>query len=220
MSFSEAMLDKHSSLWSTMLEHPFLVETRDGELSEETFNTWLKQDYLFVKAAIPFIGQLISKGPDAHRRALGDIIPALNDELELFEERASTLGVDVTDVEPGFTNHAYIQHLKSTGGTSSYEEAFTVYYAAEKAYHESWKVVGEGLDEDSQWYPFVENWAGEEFGQLVNYLESEVNQLAKNSSPKVKKKMERRFTETTKYEIAFWEMAYNGPEWPGTEWGS
>ena len=217
-SFTDDLLDDHASLWSRMLEHPFLRETRDGDIDTSTFQTWLRQDYIFVEAAIPFVGQLIARAPDPElRSALANIPPSLEEELDLFEERAEALGVSIDDVEPGLTNHAYVQFLQSSAYRESFAAAFTVYWAAEKAYHESWKVVRPGLGDDHPWEPFVDNWAGEEFGQLVGFLESQVEALAERAGPHELDQMRRMFEMTVKYEIAFWEMAYNGPSWPGLD---
>jgi thiaminase/transcriptional activator TenA len=215
-SFPAQLIDEYDDLWNGMLDHPFLLEMRDGDIDEETFNTWLRQDYVFVEAAIPFVGQLISKCPSPQlRSALADIPPALEEELDLFEERADALGVDVSNVEPGLTNHAYVQFLEASAYRESFPAAFTVYWAAEKAYHESWKVASPGIGEDHKWRPFVDNWAGEEFGQLVSFLEGEVSELGAQASDQQKQRMRRMFELTVKYETAFWEMAHCGPNWPG-----
>ena len=216
LNFTGELLERHGDVWGRMLNHPFLIEARDGELDEETFNTWLRQDFLFVEAAIPFIGSLISRAPSAKLRAALTPIPmALEKELDLFRERASALGVSVDDVKPGFINHAYVQFLRASGTSESFEAAFTVYWAAEKAYHESWKIVDPAIGDDHPWRPFVENWAGEEFAGLVDFLDDEVNRIADKAGPATREQMEEAFTMTTLYEIAFWEMAHRGPQWPG-----
>jgi len=213
---TDRLLERHGGLWSRMLEHPFLLEARDGEIDDETFHTWLRQDYLFVEAAIPFVGQLVSRAPErALRRALGEIPTALEEELDVFEERAEALGVSIDDVEPGLTNHAYVQFLQAVAYRESFPAAFTVYWAAEKAYHESWKVVRPGISEDHPWQPFVENWAGDEFAELVEFLEDETDRLGGRVGDAQFERMSRMLERTIRYEIAFWEMAYTGPEWPG-----
>ncbi len=220
MPFTQSLLSRHGDLWSRMLEHPFLLRTRDGELPDETFHTWLRQDYLFVQAARPFLALLIARGPERLRDPLSDALSALADELALFREQADALGVSLDDVEPGLVNHAYVQYLLATGHGASFGEAFTVYWTAEKAYHESWKVVEEGLPADSPWRPMVENWAGAPFGEFVAWLGGELDELAAAASEAERSRMEEGFVRATRYEIAFWEMALTGPGWPGLEGGA
>jgi thiaminase/transcriptional activator TenA len=215
VTFSQEQLARAKPLWDTMLTHRFLLETRDGTIPDERFAVWMRQDYLFVEAAVPFIAALLPRAPRRHWEPLAGVITALEKELQLFEERAAAVGVDLRGAPPSLINHGYIQFLMATAYRASYAEAYTVLYTAEKAYHDSWKVVQAGISTDSKWYPFVENWAGEAFAQYVAYLEAELDQLAAETGPAERERMAQYFELTTKYEIAFWEMAATGEEWPG-----
>jgi thiaminase len=200
-----------------MLAHPFLLRTRDGTLPGEVFATWMRQDYLFVEAAIPFMAALLAKAPEQHREPLSGVIAALHKELRLFEERAAAAGVKLREGPPSFTCHAYVQFLMATAYQRSYPEGYTVLYAAEKAYHDSWKVVRAGLGPESPWMPFVENWAGEAFAAYVAYLEGELDQLASEAGEAERARMAELFELTVRYETAFWEMAVTGATWPGAD---
>jgi len=215
MGFCAEQLDHLRPLWSRMLEHPFLLRTRDGTLPDHLFATWMRQDYLFVEAAIPFIAALMPKAPPEHWGPLAGVLQALEKELKLFEERATVVGVELRGAPAAFTCHAYIQFLMTSAYRGSYAEGYTVLYAAEKAYHDSWRVVKEGLDPSSPWHPFVENWGGEAFGGYVAYLEGELDRLAEGAGPEERGRMGELFRLTTLYEIAFWEMALTGDGWPG-----
>lgn len=215
MSFAQDQIERVRPLWDRMTSHPFLIATRDGTIAHETFARWMRQDYLFVEAAIPFIGALIPIAPPEHWQGHAGIIAAFTQELDLFRDRAEAAGVDMTELEPSFTCHAYIQFLLATAAHHSYAEAYTVLYAAEKCYHDSWKVVQAGIDQDSVWYPFVENWAGDDFAAYVAHLEAELVKLAAQAGPAELERMARLFELTVKYEIAFWEMAFTDDAWPG-----
>jgi thiaminase len=215
MSFCETQQARIAPLWDRMLTHPFLLQTRDGTIPHETFASWMRQDYLFVEAAIPFLAALIPKGPASHWEPMTQAIGALIRELRLFEERADAVGVEIRGSQPSFTTHAYIQFLLATAQNASYEEAYTVLYAAESAYHDSWKMVRDGLDRSSPWWPFVENWAGPQFAAYVSYLEVELDKLAAEAGPDRLHRMVEAFETTVRYEVAFWEMAMTGEGWPG-----
>jgi len=215
MGFCATQLERVQPTWDRILTHRFLTETRDGTIADETFATWMRQDYLFVEAAIPFLSILIPKAPQDHVEPLTQSIAALQKELELFRERAAVAGVDLESIEPSFVNHAYIQFLLASGYRESYAGAYTVLYTAEKAYYDSWRVVKEGIDPDSIWYPFVENWAGEAFAGYVTYLEGQLDRLADEAGATERAHMAELFELTAKYELAFWEMAATGGGWPG-----
>jgi thiaminase/transcriptional activator TenA len=215
MGFCEEQLERVRPIWDRVLSHRFLIGTRDGTMSDEVFATWMRQDYLFVEAAIPFISTLIPKAPQEHVEPLTQTISALHKELALFRERASVAGVDLTGIEPSFTNHAYIQFLVASGYRESYSGAYTVFYTAEKAYYDSWTVVKQGLPTDSVWYPFVENWAGQAFADYVALLEANLDEIASRAGSAELERMASLFELTAKYELAFWEMASVGEGWPG-----
>lgn len=214
MGFAADQLQRLRPLWEQMLAHRFLIQTRDGTIAPATFATWMRQDYLFVEAAIPFLSAMLPRAPRAHWGPLTEVVAMLQKELVLFQERAAAVGVSLRDVEPAFVNHAYVQFLMATAYQASYAEVYTVLYAAEKCYHDSWTVVKQGLDTTSPWYPFVENWAGEGFAQYVAYLEAELDGLAALAGPAERARMATLFELTVKYEIAFWEMAATGEQWP------
>lgn len=217
MSFSAEQLAQVRPLWERILEHRFLLETRDGKIADDTFKTWMRQDYLFVQAAVPFIAALIAKAPVEHRSGLSQALPALEQELELFRVRAAAAGVALDDVRPSFTNHAYVQFLIATAYSASYAEGFTVLYVAEKAYLDSWMVVRSGIDRGSPWYPFVQNWTSDAFAGWVDYLENRLDELAEEAGPRERSRMARLFELTARYELAFWEMAATSEGWPGLD---
>lgn len=217
MEFTERRLEDLEPLWRKMLDHPFLLRTRDGELSDSTFRTWLEQDYLFVRGGLAFVGHLLAKAPPEHGQLLAPVPQALQEELRLFEERAKALGADLDDVRPGLVNEGYVSYLLATGSRDPYPVAFTVYFVAEKAYHESWKVVADGLEASSPWWPLVENWAGDDFGAFVEELGAALERLADGAGPAERRRMEEAFERTVRWEVSFWEMALRGPEWPGLE---
>lgn len=219
MGFASEQIERLRPMWERMLDHPFLLETRAGRIGEATFATWMKQDYLFVEAAIPFIAALLPKAPPQDRSFLSGALGALETELELFRERAAARGISLGETRPALINHAYIQFLMATAYRGTYPEGMTVLYVAEKAYFDSWRVVRAGLAADSPWQPFVENWSGPAFAEWVDSLEACLDRLAGQVGDEERERMGELFELTVRYEIAFWEMAYQGLSWPGLERG-
>lgn len=215
MVFTDYLIDETDMLWQEMLDHPFLESLKDGDLGDGQFNKWLRQDYEFVRAALPFVSSIKPKAPDEHLRSLSEAEMALHEELDLFEERAKALGVNLENVDRNLTTQSYIQHLMSTGYRKSYPVALTVYWAAEKAYHESWKQVEPSLSQDHRWYPFVQNWAGDDFAEFVDFLGNSLNEIADDVTGTQEERMIEQFQWTVRYEIAFWDMANgrSGEQW-------
>src|SRR5947207_2773341 len=58
MNFAERLMRTVEPQWTAMLAHPFLRQTADGTLPAGSFEIWLRQDYLFVREDLGFIGCL------------------------------------------------------------------------------------------------------------------------------------------------------------------
>jgi thiaminase/transcriptional activator TenA len=214
MRFAAEQLARVRAEWHEMVEHPFLTRTRDGTIPFDTFANWIRQDFIFAEASIPFVSLLLAKAPETHRAAHLGVLSMLQKELELFRERATAVGVDIGNVVPSFANHAYIQFLHATAYRETYACGYTVLYVAEKAYHDSWRGVLCGIDRASPWFPFVENWGGVSFAGYVAHLEVELDALAAHAGTLERARMAELFELTMRYELAFWEMAWSGEGWP------
>ena len=212
--FSDEQVERVGALWDEMLTHPLLARMRNGTIDDEAFVRWMRQDYLFVSSAIPFLAALIPRGPASHWQPLARAVGALEREIRLFEVQAKALGVGLRDAAPSSTVHAYNEFLMATAQQASYEEAFTVLYAAHRATHESFRFVKSGLAPDSPVGPFVKNWAGREFGFYLGYLGTELDRLAEEAAPGIRAKMADMFERVVRYEIAFFSAVLSGEDWP------
>jgi len=193
----------------------FLLRVRDGTLGDDVFGRWMQQDRWFVAEGVRFLAALLARAPERHRDLLATTIDAYRQELRLFEEEAGKASLTLAGVRPGFVNHAYTHFLLATAYGGTYAEAFTALYVAERAYHDSWRVVRAGVRQGFRWHRFVENWAGDAFAAFVARLESELDGLAAAAAEEERRAMAEVFELTTRYEIAFWDMALEGATWPG-----
>jgi len=214
--FGDRYVEQNQDLWDRMLGHDLLRQMRDGTIDDETFVRWMRQDYLFVQSAIPFLASLIPRGPASHWQPLARAMGALEREVRLFEDQARDLGIELKDSKPSRTVHAFNQFLLETAQRSSYEEAYAGLYAAHRATHESFKFVKSGLSPDSPVKPFVKNWAGREFGFYLGYLDRELEHLATEASIATQDGMAATFEKVIRHELAFFEAALTGEEWPNS----
>ncbi len=212
--FHEKLLDQAQEIWNAFLNHRFLKMTADGSIPDEVFKTWMKQDYIFVQEAIPFVAVLLAKAPIQLRSNLIQVLPALERELELFRRNAATHGVELESAAPSPTCYAYIQFLMTTAYTCTFEEGFMVLYCAEKAYLDLWMEVKKNLKIRSPWQDFIDKWTNEEFQQYVDWLATTLNELAMGKPERELRRMQELFLITARYEYLFWEMAATEETWP------
>lgn len=212
--FHQKMLNQSQEIWGKILNHHFLKMTADGSISDDTFKTWMQQDYIFVREAIPFIAILLAKAPLNLRTNFIEIISALNTELGMFHKNATNHGINLENISPFPTCHAYIQFLMNTAYNTSFEEGFTALYAAEQVYLDSWMAVKTNLKIQSPWQEFIDNWTSDGFQKYVNWLAMTLDELVMGMPERELKNMEEIFLITVRYEYLFWEMAAKNGEWP------
>ncbi|MFW6135922.1 MAG: TenA family protein [Chloroflexota bacterium] len=213
MGFVERLHRRYEKDWREMLAHPFLAETASGDIPDERFANWVRQDYVFVRESIRFIALMIPAAPVAHRKGLSDTISGFHQELELFERMAADHEISLEGVEPAPTNLAYINYLLTTAAFDPYEAAYTALYTGEKAYLDSWLTVKRTQESPSKWQAFIDQWTSDGFQQWVASLAREVDTLAEEASETLRARMERRFVDGMRYEYQFWDLAYHGESW-------
>lgn len=213
-AFHEELRAQAEPLWRAIQGHRFLAETAAGTIPPETFARWMQQDYLFVREAIPFLGVLLARAPASLRRSLGEAIAALHHELEVFERLAREHQIALEGIRMLPTCHAYVQFLLATAYGRSFPEAFTVLYAAEKAYLDAWSWVKQQQRAASPWQAFIENWTSPAFREYVEWLGQALDTLAEGVPEAARAAMRELFLLTAQYELRFWDMAWAGEHWP------
>jgi thiaminase len=98
MAKSTAELLRHE-LCSSATEHKFLASCSDGSITKAQFDTWLVQDFLFVREFTRFAGKVLASSADAHLELLTGGIAALDDELKWFQTLAAQRNVDLARTE-------------------------------------------------------------------------------------------------------------------------
>ena len=58
-------------------------------------------------------------------------------------------------------------------------------------------------------------YAGREFADLAAWCRDLLDQHAAGATPAVERQLEDAFPTSSRYELAFWHMAWTGETWPG-----
>jgi len=214
-AFHDDLLRQAEPVWRIVREHRFLAETAAGTIPRDVFARWMQQDYLFVREAIPFLALLVARAPAALRRPLAKALAALDQELDVFERLAREHQVALDGIGMLPTCHAYVQFLLATAYGRSFPEAFTVLYAAERAYLDAWTWVAQTQRTASPWQAFIEQWTNPAFRDYVQWLGQTLDALAEGASEPMRAAMRELFLLTAHYEVRFWDMAWHGEHWPG-----
>ncbi|KAI9122793.1 hypothetical protein K1719_005682 [Acacia pycnantha] len=210
----EAWLRKHRLQFTGATRHPFVLSIRDGSIDMASFKTWLAQDYLFVRAFVPFVASVLIKawkesddGSDMEVILKG--MASLEDEISWFKREASKWDVPLSDVAPQQANINYCRFLeKLMGPEKKYTEVITVFWAIEAVYQESFAhVLEEGSKAPPELKETCERWGNEGFGQYCQSLLKIATRRLQRASDDQLKRSEVALLTVLELEVEFWNMS-------------
>ena len=104
--------------------------------------------------------------------------------------------------------NSYLSFLIKTAYNDDFPSTFTVLYAEEKAYLDSWSFVKDNLKRRSLCERFIDHWSNVRFKEYVQWLAKELDSIAEQLSEKQKAHLESLYRWAAEYECLFWEMPY------------
>ncbi|MCZ6539994.1 MAG: TenA family protein [Chloroflexi bacterium] len=223
MTVTAQLKSEHSALWSAAIGHRFIVELGDGTLSRERFARYFVQDYIFINDLVKMAGIAVAKAPDARsaRPIEGFLNAILGAEDALFVDAFKTLGVpeaEYSGAEALPTTAAFGNFLVRLAYEGSFREICAAMLVTEGVYL-AWgdRLRTNGADPaagGSELGRFYQGWidlhTDDALGPIVRHLTSIVDQAKPAEMPKLGTIFERALG----YEVAFWDMAYEGENWP------
>ncbi|KAG6392975.1 hypothetical protein SASPL_147205 [Salvia splendens] len=217
MEITETWLRKHRPIYLRATQHPFILSIRDASLPLSSFKRWLGQDYIFVRAFVPFIASLLVKAwKEGDDEANVDIIlsgiATLNDEVSWFKREASKWGVSLDGIVPQPANLVYCSFLECLMSAQvDYTQAVTAFWAIEAVYQESFAhCLEDGCKTRDELKETCERWGNDSFGQYCRALQGIANRQLEKASDQVVAKAEALFVRVLELEVEFWNMSVLG----------
>ncbi|XP_027115909.1 probable bifunctional TENA-E protein [Coffea arabica] len=214
VSVIETWLRKHRLLYVGATRHPFIHSIRDGSVDVSSFKRWLEQDYIFVRAFVPFVATVLLKAwKESFDATDMDVIlsgmASLNDEFAWFNKEASKWGVSLTNVAPQKANLDYCRFLESLMSSEvEYTVAITAFWAIETVYQDSFAhCLEDGSNTPEELRDTCQRWGNDGFGQYCHALQSIAEHHLEKASDDVRKRTEAAVLDVLEYEVAFWNMS-------------
>ncbi|KAG8372893.1 hypothetical protein BUALT_Bualt12G0114500 [Buddleja alternifolia] len=210
-AITDTWLRKHRLIYTGATRHPFILAIRGGSVDISSFKHWLGQDFIFVRAFVPFLASVLLKAwKESDDSSDVDVIlggfAALNDEIAWFKEEASKWGVALE------SNLDYCRFLESLMNSDvSYTEAVTAFWVIEAVYQESFAhCLEDGSKTPEELKETCQRWGNDGFGQYCCALKSIANRRLEKSSDDVVAKAEANVLTILEYEVDFWNMSRGG----------
>lgn len=219
MRFSDHLRISANSIWQAQHDHPFVRGIGDGTLDVQRFATWLQQDYLFLIDYARFFAAAILRAPDlstmtTYSRLLHEI---LGREMELHRSYCAEFGITPLDLEITTrlpTTQGYTDFLLRTATTGNYTELLGALLPCMWGYSEiATRIADRGLPDHDRYRRWLNVYADPEFGELAEWCRTLVDDACAGISADRAERVESAFITSSRYELAFWDMAWKNETW-------
>lgn len=222
MKFSDRLYRNVNEIWEKTHQHPFVIGMGTGELPVESFIRYMKQDYVFLIDYSKLFALGAVKATDIETMAAFAKLldETLHGEMELHRQYADRFGItnqQLEDTKPMPNNLAYTRYMLNVAQNGSLEELISALLPCMWSYWEISKMLADtypiAID-----HPLYGDWlkmySSSEFGALATWLIDLLDKLAEGKPERELAILEEHFLTTSRFEYMFWDMVYQGGEWP------
>jgi thiaminase (transcriptional activator TenA) len=222
MKFTDSLYNKVNDIWEKTHKHPFVVGMGNGDLPEESFIRYMKQDYVFLidYSRLFALGSVKARDIETMAAFAKLLHETLHGEMELHRGYASRFGItnqELEETKPAPMNLAYTRYMLNVAQNGSLAELIAALLPCMWSYWEIGKMLVReypGAEEHPLYGEWVTMYSSDEFGALAAWLIDLLDELADGMSDKELSHLEEHFLTTSKFEYMFWDMVYQGGDWP------
>ncbi len=221
MTFCDDIEAESAPQREAMMRHPFVLGIGDGTLSDERFKHFMTQDYLYLVAYARVLAMGTVKAPDLTTMSwfASAVDYILNTEMALHRSYCASIGI--TDAELEATVHApttysYTSYLLRVAQIGSFGELIAALVPCIWGYWQVGEMLADaGEPEDApQYAEWIRTYASEESKTVALEARAICDRAADEAGPTELAAMREAYITCTRYEIAFWQMAWDLEEWP------
>ena len=220
MRFSDHLRFSADAIWQAQFDHPFVRGIGDGSLDPDIFGIWLRQDYLYLIDYARLFGAGVVRAPDlATMTTFSQLLTEiLGREMELHRSYCAEFGITAQDLEDSTklpTTQGYTDFLLRTATTGNYTELLGALLPCIWGYSEvGIRLAANGRPADDRYQRWINVYADAEFAELANWCRRLIDDACANLSTDRALRVESAFLTSSRYELAFWEMAWTRETWP------
>ena len=215
LSVSDRLHEAAAPIWEKCLRHPFVTGIGDGTLDAEKFRFFMLQDYLYLfdYAKVFALGVVKARDPGLMRTFAKNVDAVLDGEMNIHRAYMKRLGIteeQVAAVQPALDNLSYTNYMLSAAGTGTPAEIVASILACSWSYAEIGQALAKipGATEHPFYGEWIQGYASEEYAATNDALIQLMNELAKNAPEEQLKHLTEIFVNCSRYELGFWEMAW------------
>lgn len=219
MTFSDELRQAADGVWEAQHHHPFVLGIGDGTLDRDRFAVWLRQDYLYLieYARVHLLAG--ARAPDlATVRRFSKLAEALlTMEMDLHRSYAAEFGISEALLEAGEmlpTTRGYTDFLARTAALGDFAELAAALLPCMWGYAEvAERLAARGRPPDDRYARWIDMYCSAEFRDLAGWARALTDRAGEGGGDASREAALRAFTTSSRYELAFWQMAWEGERW-------
>jgi thiaminase (transcriptional activator TenA) len=219
MAFTDTLFENVKTIWDNQLKHPFVKGIGEGSLEEERFKVYILQDYVYLKEFSRVFAWAVVKSDSLESMSWYAAVLnlTLNTEMGLHREYAKRFGITYEELENTKmwpTNRAYTDFLVRTAADGDMADLVAALLPCAWGY----VYIGQHLAQknppsDQRYVDWITQYASPEFADAADWLKQEMNRLSEFISEGKKQRLVDLFVLSSRYELKFWDMCWEGEEW-------
>jgi thiaminase/transcriptional activator TenA len=214
--FSAHFRERAADVWDAMHCHPFVVGIGDGTLPPDPFRLWIRQDYLFLVEYARVLALGAARAPDLETMSrFADLSEAtLGEGMELHRSYAGEIGISAAELETEQmlpTTQAYTDFLVRSAAHGDFAELVAALLPCIWGYSEvGERLAAKGMPSHDAYAEWIEMYSSERFAELASWCRALTDRIAGSAASMTRERMRRAFVTSSRYELAFWDMAWSG----------
>ncbi len=217
---SDQLRSSAAEIWNAQQDHPFVRGIGDGTLDKDKFRFWIRQDYLFLIEYSRLLALATARAPDLDTmsRFAGLLHETLHEEMDLHRSYCADLDIVAADLERermAPTTRGYTDFMLRTATVGDFAELLAALLPCMWGFNEvGLRLHAEGVPDDEHYARWIDMYASAEFTTLVDWLRALTDRIGTDLPEAARARVSDVFATSSRYELAFWDMAWRGEDWP------
>jgi thiaminase (transcriptional activator TenA) len=227
ISFADILKQCSIETWQKIMNHRFIMELSKDNLPVNKFLFYLKQDHYFLQEFSKFLQSAKQKAIHNKMKEWLDnlYISTVNFEMKMQRQLVSSLDVLLStrshpcvnttsfaakhNIVPTKTTLNYTAYLKHVSSSGTFTEIVSVMAPCPWTYLEIAQQLSKFPIKNEVYNNWVRFYSSNESVKQVDEIKQILNTLSRSENEKSKDTMKNHFANACKFELLFWEMAYN-----------
>lgn len=216
MNFSDTLYESVKDVWNSYYVHPFVRGIGEGTLDKDKFKFYMIQDYIYLLdyAKIYALGVVKAETEEVMQGFSNMVNDILNGEMNIHRSYMKKLEINSEEIKnttASLANISYTNYMLAVSQKGTLGDVAVSLLSCMWSYLEIGRNLSKipGALEHKFYGEWIKGYISKEYEKETLWLLDLVNNIAKHLSEKELDRLKEIFINCSKYELMFWDMAYN-----------